>query len=102
MITINGLNWGIRFVSPFNPNLHTSFGDQALGCCDNEKRIIYIAKGLSPIELKVVLYHELTHAVIFSYDIFMTKREEEKVAELISYYGDEINSLYKQIKRVIQ
>lgn len=102
MITINGLNWGIHFVSPFNSNLHTSSGDQALGCCDNEKRIIYIAKGLNPIELKVVLYHELTHAIIFSYDISMSKREEEKVAGLISYYGDEINSLYKQIKGVIQ
>lgn len=105
MIMINGIEWTIRFVSPFNSNLHTSSGKQALGCCDNKNRIIYISKLLNPIELKIVLRHELTHAIIYSYDIHMSRKEEEKVAHIVSYYGEEIIDLTNQIansKRVIR
>lgn len=97
MININGVKWQIKFISPFNPNLYTSSGTKALGCCDSYDKIIYISKYLNPIQLKIVLRHELTHAVIYSYDISMTKREEEKVAQVISYYGEEIIDLTNQI-----
>lgn len=97
MIIINGVEWQIKFVSPFNPHLYTSSGTKALGCCDSYNKIIYISKFLNPIQLKIVLRHELTHAVIYSYDISMTKREEEKVAQVISYYGEEIIDLTKEI-----
>lgn len=97
MITINGVKWQIKFVSPFNSNLYTSSGAKALGCCDNCNKIIYINKYLNPIQLKIVLRHELTHAVIYSYDIFMSCQEEEKIAYVISYYGEEIIDLTKQI-----
>lgn len=105
MITINGIRWRIRFVSPSNSNLITSSGKQALGCCDNERKIIYVSRMLNPIELKIVLRHELTHAIIYSYDIYMSRKEEEKVAHVVSYYGEEIIKLTNQIiksKRVIQ
>lgn len=97
MININGVEWQIKFISPFNPNLYTSSGAKALGCCDNYNRVIYINKYLNPIQLKIVLRHELTHAVIYSYDISMSRQEEEKVAHIISYYGEEIIDLTKQI-----
>lgn len=97
MIVINGVEWQIKFVSPFNSHLYISSKFKALGCCDSYDKIIYISKFLNPIQLKIVLRHELTHAIIYSYDISMTKREEEKVAQVISYYGEEIIDLTKKI-----
>lgn len=96
---INGVEWRLRFVSPFNSNLHTPTGSQALGCCDKDNRIIYISNILNPIQLRIVLYHEITHAVIDSYKIKMTEQEEEKVAQVISYHGNEIINLTKGITR---
>lgn len=97
MMRINGIDWEIQFVSPFSSHLHTSTGKQALGCCDNDYKIIYISKGLNPIQLKITLYHEITHAVIYSYDIRLSRAEEEKVAQIISYHGKEIVDLTQQI-----
>lgn len=97
MIVINGVEWQIKFVSPFNPHLHTSSNSQALGCCDSYDKVIYINKILNPIQLKIVLRHELTHAIIYSYDINMSRKEEERLAHFISYYGEEIVDLSKQV-----
>jgi hypothetical protein len=44
----------------------------ALGCCDNNTRIIYIANDVKKDYLKKVLCHELTHAAMFSYNIKLT------------------------------
>lgn len=90
---INGIKWRIRFV----PFLYSSSGNRALGCCDKRDKIIYVDSTLNKIEMRIVLTHEITHAVICSYDIEMNDQEEEIVARFISYYGEEIVGLTKGV-----
>lgn len=102
MIIINGIRWNLALVPSFNPVLLTPEGKQALGCCDNFFHIIYINKELPKRKIKKVICHEITHAVIYSYNIALTPREEETVVEVITNYGRKINRLtnkaYKEIK----
>ena len=99
---INGVRWRVRLVSPAHPLLLTPWFTHALGVCDKVTQTICVDKTLSPQKLKEVLCHEIVHAVMFSYDVDLTYREEEIVAELVSYYGDEIikltNIVYNGIK----
>lgn len=103
MIVINGIRWDIILVSPSNPKLQMPNNKQALGCCDNFSHIIYINRDLEGKKMKEVLRHEITHAVIYGYNISLTPREEETVVEIVTNYGRKINRLvnraYKQILR---
>ena len=62
----------------------------------------YINNDLNGVSLKKALCHEITHAVIFSYNVDLTIEQEELFANLISIYGDEIiyitNQALKEIK----
>lgn len=96
MIKINGIRWRLVKVSPSNPALQTPKGNLALGCCDSTNHTIYIRKDLHDKKLKEVLLHEMTHAVIYSYDIQLTTTEEENIASIISSSGLEIIKLTQQ------
>lgn len=89
-------------VSPSHPMLFTPWLTHALGVCDKFTQTIYIDKTLMPSKLKETLCHEIVHAVMFSYGVDLTYQEEEIVAEMVSYYGDEImrltNLIYDGIK----
>ena len=37
-----------------------------------------------------VLCHEITHAAMFSYNVFLTEDQEELLADLLATYGSEI------------
>ena len=54
-------------------------------------------------DLRKVLSHELTHAAMFSYDIHLSLKQEELLADLLATYGEEIivkaNELFDRIKR---
>lgn len=101
-MTINGLRWRVRLVSPSNPYLLTPWNTYALGACDKLTQTIYINRTLPLIKVKEVLYHEITHAVIFSYRINVSPEEEENVVEIVTNHGIEIEKLtrnmYKKIK----
>ena len=90
---INGIRWSVRLVAPSHPMLFTPWRTHALGVCDKITKTIYIDKTLSKRQLRETLCHEIVHATMFSYCIDLTYEEEEIVAELISYYGDEIIKL---------
>lgn len=90
MIQVNGEGWDICLVPPHHPSLTTPEGTQALGCCDDTVKTIFISNGLHPSRLRKVLCHELTHAAMYSYDINISDPEEEILAEIISTFGDEI------------
>ena len=90
---INGVRWRVRFVSPSHPMLLTPWRTHAYGACDKTTQSIYIDKTLQKWKIKETLCHEIVHAVMFSYDIDLSYKEEEIVAELVSYYGDEIIKL---------
>lgn len=94
---INGVRWGVRLVAPSHPMLLTPWKTHALGVCDKVTQTIYIDKTLSKQQLKETLCHEIVHATMYSYEIDLTYEEEEMVAELISYYGNEIVHLTKVV-----
>lgn len=93
MIIINGEEWRILLVSPFHPLLQRTDGQFTLGACDDNFKTIYISNNLSEFKLKKVLCHEITHAVMFSYNICLTNEQEEIFADLIATYGQLIIDL---------
>jgi hypothetical protein len=87
MININGEEWEILLVSPFHPSLRRSNGTHTIGCCDDITKTIYISEDISDFYLKKVLCHELTHAAMYSFNVYLNYEQEEMVADLIATYG---------------
>lgn len=102
MFNINGIEWRVLIVSAFHPNLLRSNNVYTLGSCDNETKTIYLREDLSPQKLKKVLCHEITHAAMFSYNVYLTEEQEELLADLLATYGQEIiditNKIFNRIK----
>lgn len=90
---INNVIWRVRLVSPDHPMLLTPWRTHAFGVCDKITQTIYIDKTLSQTQIKEVLCHEIVHAFMFSYDVFLSYEEEEMVAEIITEFGDDIINL---------
>ena len=102
MVNINGEEWRVLLGSPFHPLLSMPNGEYAIGACDDPSKTIIINENLKPYYMKKVLCHELTHAAMFSYNVYLSIEQEEIVADLIATYGQEIvcmtNLLFKRIK----
>lgn len=102
MFNINGEDWRILFVSWNHPMLTRSDGTQTIGACSDETKTIYISEEVDNTTMKKVLCHELTHAAMFSYNVYLSLEQEELLADLIATYGQEIicmtNLLFKRIK----
>lgn len=90
MFLINGELWRVIFVDPRHPALLKPNGDFAIGACDDFSKTIYLSKNLSGNYLKQVLCHEITHAIMFSYNIEMPLQQEELFAEIMATFGEEI------------
>lgn len=103
MFRINGESWSIFLVSPTHPILATPDGNYALGCCDDIRKGIFINDMLNPYYMKKVLCHEIVHAAMYSYNVFLDHDEEEVIAEIIATYGEEIiditNNLFKNLRK---
>lgn len=103
MFTLNNKEWTIVFVPPMSYSLQKNDGTYTLGSCDGVTRTIYIQDGLSEFMLWRVLCHEITHAILFSYNIFLDLEQEEVLADLVATYGEEIllvtKEVYNRIKR---
>lgn len=102
MININGEGWDIILVSWNHPSLLKDDGTYTIGCCDDITKCVYICENLNRDKFKKVLCHELTHAAMFSYNVYMTIEQEEILADLLSSYGQEIidmtNHIFCRIK----
>jgi len=102
MIVINGILWRIKFVSPTDRSLYRNDGSLTIGMCDNVSKTIYINGMLTDRMLKKVLCHELVHASMFSYGIYLTEQQEELVASVLCTYGEEIidktNLIFTKLK----
>ena len=102
MFKINNLDWEIVEVSPNHPALKKNNNSYAWGSCDKLTHIIYLSKNIPAYKLKKVLCHEITHAAMFSYAIYITYEQEELIADLIATYGEQIieitNTIFKKIK----
>lgn len=90
-------------VSPTHPQLRKDDGDYALGACDQSTGSIYVNADLVAALQKKVLCHEIAHAAMFSYDIFLEPAQEEILADLMASYGQEIiymtNKIFNRIKK---
>ena len=104
MFKINGIDWEVKYVSPNHPKLQYPIGEYALGSCDEATHTIFLSINIPIWKLKKVLCHEITHAAMFSYQVYMTVDQEELVADLIATYGEEIidvtNRIFYKIKGV--
>lgn len=101
MIRINGEDWRILIVSSNHPSVQRPDGSFTLGCCADDEKTIYIVENLTDHYFKKVLSHELVHACMYSYNVYLDNYQEELLADLISTYGQEIvsitNSMFNRI-----
>lgn len=102
---VNNIRWHVIQVPPTHPMLLNDAGNFTLGCCNNNYKTIYIAQGLGWEKFKKVLCHEITHAAMYSYQIWLTEDQEELIADILSTYGDEVitvtNRVFKKIRNLL-
>ena len=103
MFTINGEQWWIVLVMPYDVALLMPNGDFALGACSDATKTIYISNELHGEIFEQVLCHELVHASMFAYNIMLEHHEEELIAEIVSIFGEEIiditDIMFEKIRR---
>lgn len=90
MFIVNKKLWKVRLVPPGHPMLRRADGSVSIGSCNNYNRTIYIDWTLQGELFEKVLCHEITHAVIFSYQIKIPYEQEELFANVMANYGQEI------------
>lgn len=93
-IDINGIEWGINFVSHSNEHLLN-----ANGFCSYEENNIYIARDIKKSKMRKVIIHELTHAVEYSHGLRdrVSEDRHEDLANFLMYYGDLIINITNDI-----
>lgn len=87
---LNGIKWTVIFLKPSNRRFRRSDGSYTVGMTEIPTRTVYIADNLHPAFEWKVLCHEIVHACIASYGVYLTVEQEELVADLIATYGKEI------------
>jgi hypothetical protein len=97
MFIINHKIWYLKFISPRHELLVMPDGEFTIGVCDNNTQTIYLASNLRGHLLKKVLCHEIVHAMMFSYQVPLTYRQEEIVAGIIDTYGEKIINITDKI-----
>ena len=102
MIIINGISWKIKFVHPLDDSLRQRDGTYTYGMCDRNSKTIYLAKNLEGSMLRKVLCHEIVHAAMFSYDVYLSLEQEEIIADIIATYGEEIINITNKVFRKLQ
>lgn len=97
---MNGDLWHVRFTDPKNPILIDRTNVLTVAVTDPKTMTIYISDILRGSFLQRVLIHELSHAVMYSYNLVseihrMCRKKywvpmEEFCANLLSDYGSEV------------
>lgn len=97
---MNGRIWNVRFTRPDNPILIDRTSNWTVAVTDPETMSIYLADNLHGDFLTRVTLHELSHAVMYSYDYLddihrMCKKRywiemEEFIANIIADRAHEI------------
>ena len=93
-VKINGHCWDVKFVNSEDEYLK----GKRLGWTDTYNRVIRIDKSLDNESIKIVLIHELTHAILDSQgrgrqDNF----SQEDVADFVSWNLDELSRLLEEL-----
>lgn len=90
---INGINWKIEYVKPSSHKLQRADGTYTIGVTDNYTKTISINERLNDYMYVKCLTHEITHAVIFSYGVYLDEFTEELIADFMANYGFEVTDL---------
>lgn len=102
MFIINNEQWFVTYVPANDMMLLRPDGMYTVGVCDDMTKTIYLSEELYGDFLKKVLAHEITHAAMFSYNVYLTYEQEELIADIIATFGEEIiqitNLLFRQIR----
>lgn len=102
-IMINGVEWILFLVDPFDRHLYRADGSLTIGMCDNNYHQIYIRNDLYDDKFWLVLVHELTHASLFSYGIDLSRCcHEELIADYVATHGEEIIAIAKDVYEKIK
>ena len=101
MFEINGIRWNIVWVNANSDDLRRADGSLTVGMTDNNKKCVFIAKGLNGAFLRRVLAHELCHCFCFSHDVYMPIEEEERLADWISLYGTDLVYLLDDLMNTV-
>lgn len=106
---INGIPWIIEIVNPYDYALVDRTGVLKLATTDPNTLTIYLSSILKGEQLTTVLIHEMTHCMLYSYDLIptihqMVPREywidmEEYICNLFADYGLQI---YKNVYKILQ
>lgn len=87
----------MKFVHPWDEMLIREDGVRTLGMCDRDTKTIYLAENLEGSMLKKVICHELVHAAMFSYNVYLSLEQEEVIADIIATYGEEIINITNKV-----
>ena len=102
MFKISWERWFFKFVPSLDPSRKIDNKKYTIGTCDDRTKTIYLDNRLRGDQLKKVLCHEIVHCAMFSYDVFLTPKQEELLADLIATYGEEIiyitNKIFKKLR----
>ena len=98
---INGIEWNIVWVHSSSANLRRSDGTITVGVTDFGTKCVYLSRALHGEFLKKVMAHELCHCFCFSYNIVMSVDEEERLADWIATYGEDLIYLLDDIMRTM-
>ena len=96
-VKINSEEWQVLLVSANHPKLYRVDGSLTIGSCDDITKCIYIKEDMNEYDTFKVLCHEMTHAVMFSYNVDLPPEQEELFADLLATYGLEIIELTNYI-----
>lgn len=97
MFTVNGETWNIKFVDPYDNMLLTPNGRFTVGSTDDVTKTIYLSNELSGDFLKKVLTHEIIHAYIFSYNIYLDIMQEEMICDMIA---SDVNNILQIVNTI--
>ena len=106
---MNGLHWQVIFVEPDDERLVDRTETLRVATTDPNSLCVYLSNDLEGEFLNTVLIHELSHCVMFSYnllhDIHMMVdprywiRAEEWICNYMANYGERLVDLASQILR---
>ena len=102
MFIINGISWNILFVDSYSDDLRRSDGSITVGVTDFPQRTVFLSNLLKGAFLRKVMAHELVHCFCFSYDLTFGIEEEERMADFIATYGEELIYLLDDIMKEIK
>lgn len=95
--TVNGSVWRLQFARTGDRRLRRSDGSYTIGMSDNNVKTVFIADSLSEYMTGRVIRHELVHCICFEYNLTMPIEVEERIADFMAGYGQEVIYLADRI-----